>query len=128
MVYILECIPYKYGPNCVFDCGHCRDGMPCSTDTGLCTKGCEDGWTGDLCLKGKSQVQCKSLFCVIVVCKGWATKVDFCVWQISYCVWVVYSPTIKRLAIMLWFNISFFLFAVKIDAAESQKQSKRICV
>lgn len=47
-----ECVPYKYGPNCAFDCGHCKDGKSCVAKTGVCTDGCESGWIGDLCIKG----------------------------------------------------------------------------
>lgn len=53
LVYPLECEPYKYGPNCAFDCGHCKHDRPCSMDTRDCPSGCVDGWTGKHCVTGK---------------------------------------------------------------------------
>lgn len=52
VVYPLECEPYKYGPNCTFDCGHCKDNKPCSMDTGDCPSGCMEGWIGKHCITG----------------------------------------------------------------------------
>lgn len=51
---LLECLPYKYGPNCSLDCGHCKNARPCSGMTGKCTDGCQQGWTDDFCLTGMS--------------------------------------------------------------------------
>lgn len=53
LIDLLDCEPYKYGPNCAFDCGHCKHDKPCSMDTGDCPSGCVDGWTGKHCLTGK---------------------------------------------------------------------------
>lgn len=50
-----ECVSYKYGPNCGFDCGHCKDGKSCSAENGVCTEGCDSGWIGDLCVTGNPQ-------------------------------------------------------------------------
>lgn len=51
---LVECLPYKYGPNCSLDCGHCKDAGPCSGVTGKCADGCQQGWTDDFCLTGMS--------------------------------------------------------------------------
>lgn len=48
-IFWLDCESHRYGLNCSFDCGHCKDGKPCSTVTGNCFDGCEDEWTGKLC-------------------------------------------------------------------------------
>lgn len=48
-----ECVSYKYGPNCGFDCGHCKDGKSCAAENGVCTEGCNSGWIGVLCVTGK---------------------------------------------------------------------------
>lgn len=29
LIDLLDCEPYKYGPNCAFDCGHCKHDKPC---------------------------------------------------------------------------------------------------
>lgn len=50
-----ECVSYKYGPNCGFDCGHCKDGKSCAAENGVCTKGCDSGWIGDFCVTGNPQ-------------------------------------------------------------------------
>lgn len=33
--FLLECEPYKYGPDCATQCGHCKGGGSCSMDTGI---------------------------------------------------------------------------------------------
>lgn len=43
---------YKYGLNCVFDCGYCKNGELCFIDMGVCIDGCEDGWIGGFCVIG----------------------------------------------------------------------------
>lgn len=48
-----ECVSYKYGQNCDFDCGHCKDGKSCAAENGVCTEGCNSGWIGVLCVTGK---------------------------------------------------------------------------
>lgn len=50
-----ECVSHKYGPNCGYDCGHCKDGKSCVTKSGACTEGCDSGWIGDLCVTGNPQ-------------------------------------------------------------------------
>lgn len=47
--FLLECEPYKYGPDCATQCGHCKGGGSCSMDTGNCPGGCTYGWIGDRC-------------------------------------------------------------------------------
>lgn len=49
---MLECVSYKYGPNCAFDCGHCKDERSCAAENGVCSDGCDFGWIGDLCVTG----------------------------------------------------------------------------
>jgi hypothetical protein len=51
-MFLSVCSPYKHRRDCVFDCGHCKDGRPCSTENGSCPHGCEDGWTGASCSRG----------------------------------------------------------------------------
>lgn len=52
---MLECVSYKYGPNCAFDCGHCEDGRSCVAENGVCKDGCDNGWIGDPCVTGDLQ-------------------------------------------------------------------------
>lgn len=49
LVVLLECEPYKYGPDCTTQCGHCKGGDSCSMETGNCPGGCTDGWVGERC-------------------------------------------------------------------------------
>ncbi|XP_076440638.1 uncharacterized protein LOC143280044 isoform X2 [Babylonia areolata] len=43
------CSDYRYGPNCIHQCGHCHDDEPCAPATGTCTKGCHPGLRGYRC-------------------------------------------------------------------------------
>lgn len=49
LIILLECEPYKYGPDCATQCGHCKGGGSCSMDTGNCPGGCTYGWIGERC-------------------------------------------------------------------------------
>lgn len=49
---MLECVFYKYGLNCGFDCGYCKDGKFCVVENGVCIEGCDFGWIGDFCVIG----------------------------------------------------------------------------
>ncbi|XP_061180591.1 scavenger receptor class F member 1-like [Saccostrea echinata] len=53
-VFVMECKDYKYGPNCVFDCGHCKNNTLCSKIDGTCENGCETEWSGSFCHKVSS--------------------------------------------------------------------------
>lgn len=61
MIDLLDCELYKYGFNCVFDCGYCKYDKLCFMDIGDCFSGCVDGWIGKYCFIGKG---CYNYSCI----------------------------------------------------------------
>lgn len=46
---VIECKEGKYGDECIFDCGCCRNKMKCDYVDGICVYGCELGYSLDYC-------------------------------------------------------------------------------
>lgn len=46
---VIECKEGKYGDECIFDCGCCRNKIKCYYVDGICVDGCELGYNLEYC-------------------------------------------------------------------------------